>query len=44
MKRLIQIGKPTPIPIVRDVFQQLTQREADEIKRLKQAMSARSQH
>ena len=43
MKQLIQIGKPTPVLNVRDMFQQLAQREAEEIKRLKQAISPRTQ-
>jgi hypothetical protein len=44
MKQLIQIGKLAPGPSVRDMFQQLAQREADEIRRLKQALSERTQH
>ena len=44
MVRIIQIGKPSPVASVRDMFRQLAQREADEIRRLKQAMSQRSQH
>ena len=44
MKQLIQIGKPAPVLSVRDMFQQLAQREADEIRRLKQALSERMQH
>lgn len=44
MAQIIQIGKPAPVPSVRDMFQQLAQREADEIRRLKQAMSLRSRH
>jgi hypothetical protein len=44
MAQVIQIGKPAPVPSVREMFQQLAQREADEIQRLKQAMSLRSRH
>lgn len=44
MKQLIQIGKPAPLPNVRDMFQQLAQREADEIRRLKQALSERTRN
>ena len=44
MAQIIQIGKPSPVPSVRDMFQQLAQREAEEIRRLKRAMSLRSQH
>ena len=43
MARTVQIGKPAPAASVRDMFQQLAQREANEIRRLKQAMSLRSQ-
>lgn len=44
MAQIIQIGKPAPVPSVREMFQQLAQREADEIRRLKLAMSLRSRH
>jgi hypothetical protein len=44
MTQIIQIGKPAPAASVRDMFQQLAQREADELRRLKQALSVRSQH
>ena len=44
MAQIIQIGKPSPVASVRDMFQQLAQREADEIRRLKQTMSLRSRH
>jgi hypothetical protein len=44
MTQIIQIGKPAPAASVRDMFQQLAQREADEIRRLKLAMSLRSRH
>jgi hypothetical protein len=44
MTQIIQIGKPAPAASLRDMIQQLAQREADEIRRLKQAMSVRSQH
>jgi hypothetical protein len=44
MAHIIQIGKPAPLPNVRDMFQQLAQREADEIRRLKLEMSLRSRH
>jgi hypothetical protein len=44
MAQIIQIGKPSPVPSVRDMFQQLAQREADEVRRLKLAMSVRSRH
>jgi hypothetical protein len=44
MAQIIQIGKPAPVPSVRDMVQQLAQREADEVRRLKQAMSRCSQH
>ena len=43
MARIVQIGKPAPAASVRDMFQQLAQREANEIRRLKQALSLRSQ-
>jgi hypothetical protein len=41
MTQVIRIGKPAPS--VRELFQRLAQREAEEIRRLKQAMSTRSQ-
>jgi len=44
MSQIIQIGKPAPVPSVREMFQRLAQREADEVRRLKQAMSMRSRH
>ena len=44
MAQIIQIGKPALVPSVREMFQQLAQREAEEIRRLKQAVSLRSQH
>jgi hypothetical protein len=44
MTQIIQIGKPAPAASVREMFQQLAQREAEEVRRLKQAMSLRSQH
>ncbi len=44
MTQVIQIGKPAPVPTVRDMIQQLAQREAEEIRRLKQAMTLRSQY
>jgi len=44
MAQIIQIGKPAPVPSVREMFQQLAQREADEIRRLKLAMPLRSRH
>jgi hypothetical protein len=44
MTQIIQIGKPAPVPSVRDMFRRLAQREAEEIRRLKLAMSLRSQH
>lgn len=44
MAQIIQIGKPAPVPSVRDMFQQLAQRDAEEIRRLKLAMSLRSRH
>ena len=44
MAQIIQIGKPSPVASVRVLFQRLAQREADEIRRLKKAMSLRSQH
>ena len=44
MSQIIQIGKPAPAPSVRNMFQQLAQREAEEVRRLKLAMSLRSQH
>ena len=44
MAQIIQIGKPAPVPSVRQMFQQLAQREADEIRRLKLAVSQRSRH
>ena len=44
MSQIIQIGKPAVASSVRDMFQQLAQREAEEIRRLKQALSLRSQH
>jgi hypothetical protein len=43
MQPLIQIGKPVTSTSVREMFQQLAQREADEIRRLKQGISARPQ-
>ena len=43
MTQILQIGKPAPVASVRDMIQQLAQREAEEIRRLKQAMSPRSQ-
>lgn len=43
IKQLIQIGKPAPVPNVRDLIQQMAEREADEIRRLKQALLARTQ-
>jgi hypothetical protein len=44
MAQIIQIGKPSPAASVCDMFQQLAQREADEVQRLKLAMSQRSRH
>jgi hypothetical protein len=44
MSQIIQIGKPAPAASVRDMFQQLAQREAEEIRRLKLAMSLCSRH
>ena len=44
MAQLIQIAKPAPVTNVRDLFHQLAQREAEEIRRLKQAVSLRSRH
>ena len=44
MAQIIQIGKPAPAASKRDMFQQLAQREAEEVRRLKLAMSLRSQH
>ncbi len=43
MQRLIQIGKPAPVLSVREMFRRLAQREAEEIRRLKQAVSPRPQ-
>jgi hypothetical protein len=42
MDQLTQIGEPTPLPSVREMFERLAQREAEEIKRLKELMSVRS--
>ncbi len=39
MTQVIQIGKPAPAPSVRELFQQLAEREAEEIRRLKQTRS-----
>jgi hypothetical protein len=44
MSQIIRIGKPALAPSVRDMFRRLAQREAEEIRRLKLAMSLRSQH
>ena len=44
MAQIIQIGKPAPAPSVRDMFRRMAEREAEEVRRLKQAMSLRSQH
>jgi hypothetical protein len=44
MTQVIQIGKPAPVANVRDMFRQLAEREAEEIRRLKRAMALRSQH
>jgi hypothetical protein len=44
VQQFIQIGKPAPVLSVRDMFQQLAQREAEEINRLKQAMAQRLHH
>jgi hypothetical protein len=44
MTQIIQIGKPAPAASVRDMFQHLARREADELRRLKQALSERSPH
>jgi hypothetical protein len=44
MARIIQIGKPAPVPSVRELFQRLAQREAEEVRQLKLAMFVRSQH
>ena len=43
MRQLVQIGKPAPVRSVRQMFQQLAEREAEEIRRLKQGVSTRSQ-
>jgi hypothetical protein len=41
--QVIHIGKPAAAPSVREMFQRLAEREAEEIRRLKQAMSLRLQ-
>ena len=43
MAQILQIGKPVPVASGRDVIQPLAQLEAEEIRRLKQAMSPLSQ-
>ena len=42
MTVIVQIGKPAPAPSVRELFQRLAEREAEEIKRLKHAVLTRS--
>ncbi len=44
MQQLIMIGKPAPVPNVRDMFQEMAQREAEEIRRLKLAAAQRLEH
>ncbi len=44
MQQLITIGKPAPVPNVRDMVQLLAQREADEIRRLKDAAARQGAH
>ncbi len=44
MQQLIQIGKPSPATNISDFFKQLAQREAEEIRRLKQALVEQYEH
>ena len=43
MTQVIHIGKPAAAPSVREMFQRLAAREAEEIRRLKQAKLPRIQ-
>ncbi len=44
MQQLITIGKPAPVPSILDMVQQLAQREAEEIRRLKEAAARHGAH
>ncbi len=39
VRQLVQIGRSAPSPNIREMFELIAQREADEIRRLKEAAS-----